>query len=173
MIKFNDDMESNLLFKTSSEKYNNLSKLHITTPNYKTRLTIFVVLNVIGYILQFGSIAALIKSILTLNPFNLAFYYTLGNVLSLTGSFVLFGVQDQYNKIIDPSRVKISMIFFGSLFLCLFIPMMSKGWISSIIVLCLIIVQIIFYWVYTLSLFPKIKSMVVSTVTVISKLFKF
>ena len=173
MIKLNDDMESNLLFKTSSEKYNNLSKLHIKMPNYKTRLTIFIVLNVLGYILQFGSIAALIKSILTLNPFNLAFYYTFGNVLSLSASFVLFGVQDQYNKIIDPSRIRISMVFFGSLFLCLLIPMVSKGWISSVVVLCLIITQIIFYWVYTISLFPRIKGMVVSAVTGISKLFKF
>lgn len=159
-------------FVTAAKYYPQPAKKHFTLFNeidYPKRIAIFIILNVLGFILQFGSIARLFLSVITLNPSNFALAYSMGNLLSLIGMVVLTGFRKQYDSITDSSRLRISSIFLSSMTLCILLPLISTGFMSKLLILALVIIQMVSYWIYTLSYFPKIQSILGSSLNTISK----
>lgn len=140
-----------------------------TKIDYTKRVVIFVVLNLLGFILQFGSFARFFFSVVTLNPSSFALAYSMGNLLSLIGMVVLTGFRKQYDAITDANRLKISTIFLGSMTLCVLLPLISTGIISKVLILALVAVQMVSYWMYTLSYFPKIQTLIGSSFGLFSK----
>ena len=138
--------------------------------NFSTRLALFVFLNILGYFLQLGTLARFMSSIVTFNPVKFALCYTLGNSFTILAAMILFGFENQINKIRDPKRAKISIIFFGSLFSCIIIPLISKSLIARVFVFVLVLLQMVFYWIYSLSFYPRVFSFLFGRFPLLSNL---
>lgn len=66
-----------------------------STLNYKERLCAFIVFNLLGYIIQLGSLGNFYNSIKKNDPAKFAFLYSIGNILSFVGTFIYVGVNTQ------------------------------------------------------------------------------
>ena len=91
--------------------------------SYNEKLAIFIILNVLGYILQLGSLKSFYNSLIKDEPVSFAVYYSLGNILSLTGTIILVGVEEQMKIMADKERLFVSLIFLVSLIASLIIPL--------------------------------------------------
>lgn len=138
--------------------------------DYTKRIAIFIVLNIVATILTFGSVMRLFMSILTLNASGFVLAYTMGNILSLVAMVVLTGLQKQVEAITDPARRKISAVYLGSMGLCAILPLVSTGFISRLLVLGLVVVQMASYYVFTLSYFPRAKTVLAAVLGSASKM---
>ena len=169
MHKIADIEETLLPFTSSDTKTLKKSVSFFTEIDYTKRIIIFIVLNIVGFILQFGSCARFFLSVVTLNPSSFVLAYSMGNLLSILGMIILTGFRKQYENITESNRLKISSIFFSSLTLCIFLSLFSNHFIIRLLLIALVIVQMVSYWIYTLSYFPKIQTFFESSLNLLSK----
>jgi hypothetical protein len=125
--------------------------------SYKERLGAFIFLNIIGYILQWGSWENLFNSIFDEAPGHFAFLYSFGNILSLLGTFIYCGFKDHVKTMTHESRKWVSIIFLCSVTFSLIVPFFWKTKTAKFFITLAIIVQMISYWIYTLSFFPHLQ----------------
>ena len=133
-----------------------LSDLHscFSELTLNQRISALLVFSILGYILQIGSFSQFISAILQRDPMHFSLIYSLGNVLALIGLFFLVGVQDQLNMITHQNRRTVSIVYFGSMALCLVLPFVMQNAVGRVLVGVLVVVQMGAYWWYTLSYLP-------------------
>ncbi len=117
---------------------------------------------VLGYILSFGSFFRF-KDLMLGDPNPFVVYSTVGNIVSLSGSFFLTGPKSQLNKMFHESRKVATLTYLGSLAVTLivaFIPFGNgaRGFKAMILVLLLICQYIAVGW-YCLSYIPFARQM--------------
>ena len=122
--------------------------------SYKERIIAFVIFNVLGYIVQLGSFLRFISAVAGGDPAKFAMVYTLGNVLALCGTLFLVGIKQQIKMASNPTRRLVSLIFFGSLILCIVTPLVMKNKGGKVLTFIFVFVQMGSYWWYTLSYIP-------------------
>ncbi len=143
-----------LLFpKENDDDFSCVPKLTFTE-----KLIAFVILNVVGYILQLGSYFRFLTSLVGNDSERFALAYSIGNLLSLLGTCIMIGFKNQIKNIVHKNRRLISAIFFGSLFLCIISPIIFPPTLSKIVVTLAVAVQMVSYWWYTLSYLPWARS---------------
>lgn len=80
-------MKENLIDNKNTQNEKKDSNL-----NYKEKLCAFIFFNLLGYIIQLGSLTNLYRTVVNNEPGNFVFLYTLGNILSLIGTIIYVGV---------------------------------------------------------------------------------
>ena len=118
------------------------------------RIAAFVVFTAIGYVLQIGSFSKYVSSLFEKDPMHFSLVYSFGNVLSLIGLFFLVGFHDQLKLIAHENRRTVSIVYFGSMLLCLILPFVLQNSVGKILVAVFVLIQMISYWWYTLSYLP-------------------
>jgi hypothetical protein len=112
---------------------------------------------VLGYVLSFGSFFRF-KDLLQGDPRPFVVYSTLGNIISLSGSFFISGPKSQLKKMFHDSRKVATMLYLGSLLVTLaiaFIPFGAKfQGVKAFILVTLLIFQYIAVGWYCLSYIP-------------------
>ena len=147
-------VKKKLKFPSLPKKKNFLSQ--------KERLGAFIFFNALGYILQIGSYKNFYDSLFDENPGHFAFIYSLGNVLSLIGTFIYCGIKEQIRVMTDVDRRFVSFVFLGTLGFSLVVPFFWEGRIAKYVIGLAILVQMVSYWFYTLSFFPGLKKFIMS-----------
>ncbi len=117
------------------EKDKTIKKNTFWSLTYKERLGAFIFFNILGYILQLGSISKLYSSIMKNDPGQFAFIYSIGNVLSLTGTFIFFGLRKQLSTMTHKDRRIVSYVFFGSLLFSIVIPLVYDSGVGRLLTL--------------------------------------
>jgi hypothetical protein len=116
----------------------------------KERLIGFGICFGVGLLIQFLSMGSLLGLIVgKANKF--AFMYTLGNIISLCGTFFLVGPVRQFQNMKDPSRMWTSIIFIGSMVMTL---VSVYTFHSRILTIIFVIIQFCAYVWYVLSYIP-------------------
>jgi hypothetical protein len=93
---------------------------------------------VCGYILSLGSFMKM-RDLVSGNPVPLVTTVTLGNIISLGGTFFLAGPRSQFRRMFHPSRIVASSMYLGSLaitFVLLVFPnFMGRGFLLLLLLL--------------------------------------
>ena len=125
----------------------------------KERMAAFVFFNVLGYILQIGSFARFMTSIIKRDPTHFALVYSFGNILAIIGTLFLVGLKEQIRLASQTTRRTISMIYFGSLILSVSFPLLIDNAFGKILTAISVAIQMISYWWYTFSYIPFARSL--------------
>ena len=141
-------------FLPSPEKSENDDFQIIPKLSFKEKLITFILLNLLGYLLQLGSYFRFLTSLIKSSPEKFALTYSFGNILSLLGTCILIGFKKQIKNITHKKRREISGLFFGSLLICVFCPLFLPVGIDRVVVTFAVLVQMGCYWWYTLSYLP-------------------
>ena len=67
----------------------------LPTLTYQERVKVFIALNLVGYVLQLGTLVWFLSSVILFNPIKFALMYSFGNLLSVTGTVILIGYKKQ------------------------------------------------------------------------------
>ena len=129
------------------------------TLSLNERMAAFVFFNVLGYILQIGSFARFMTSIIKRDPTHFALVYSFGNVLAIVGTLFLVGLKEQIRLASQKTRRTISLIYFGSLFLSIIFALTINNAFGKILTAISVAVQMISYWWYTFSYIPFARSL--------------
>lgn len=109
-----------------------------------------------GYILSLGSLLRIFDLLFHHNPYPMVINTTIGNIITLTGSFFLSGPQQQIKRMFTKKRIHSTYMYlgslFGTLFLLLIIPGNSFGK-GLLLLLCLVFQYMSVFW-YCLSYIP-------------------
>lgn len=124
--------------------------------SFPERLVGMLFCTAVGWYLQWGSLSRLLNSIRSWDPRGFALSYSLGNCVSLAGSLFLVGFRKQLKSAAAPERRVVSCAFFGSLLFSLVWPLIFEGKFARLVTLVAVVAQIITYWVYFLSFFPRV-----------------
>jgi hypothetical protein len=120
---------------------------------WSERLRGYMVCSCIGYFITFGSVIR-INEALHGDPTLLAFFISLGNILSLTSSFFLSGPYKQWENMINEKRFIASTIYILSILsvlILIFIPAFNG---KAVLIIVLLIIQFISWLWYTISYIP-------------------
>ena len=126
--------------------------------SFKERLCAFIFFNLLGYIIQLGSLSNLYLSIKSGEVTSFVLFYTIGNILSLIGTFIYVGVNTQLSNMTAVERRLTSIVFFSSMIFCLVYPIFDSSTFGKILTIAAVIVQMISYWIYTISFFPRLQN---------------
>jgi len=112
---------------------------------------------VLGYILSFGSFFRF-KDLMLGDPSPFVVYSTVGNIISLSGSFFLSGPHSQFQKMFHDNRKHATYIYLGSLTTTLAVALIPFGdggrKFKALILVLLLICQYIAVTWYCLSYIP-------------------
>jgi hypothetical protein len=120
------------------------------TLSLKERLIGFAICFGIGLLIQFLSMGSLV-GLLVGKASKFAFMYTLGNIISLCGTFFLVGPTRQFQNMKDPSRMWTSIIFISSMVMTLVSVYLFH---SRVLTIIFVIIQFCAYVWYVLSYIP-------------------
>lgn len=126
--------------------------------SFKERLCAFIFFNLLGYIIQLGSLSNLYLSIKSGEVTSFVLFYTIGNILSLIGTFIYVGVNTQLSNMTAVERRLTSIVFFSSMIFCLVYPIFDSSTFGKFLTIAAVIVQMISYWIYTISFFPRLQN---------------
>ena len=117
---------------------------------------------VLGYILSFGSFFRF-KDLMLGDPTPFVVYSTVGNIISLSGSFFLSGPTSQLKKMFHEKRKIATILYLGALFTTLsvaFMPFSDKfrGVKAMLLVLLLLCQYVAIAW-YCMSYIPFARQM--------------
>lgn len=131
---------------------NNDNKNESCFPNltFKERIIGFLFCFALGYLIQFFSMGSFIK-VLTGKPDKFAVLFTLGNIVSICGTFFLVGPQRQLEYMKSPHRKITSLVFVISLAMTLISVYVLK---MKILVIVFVVIQFCAYVWYVLSYIP-------------------
>ena len=118
------------------------------------RLVCFGVFNIIGYLLQMGSIGGIVSSAVTGDSGNFALSYSIGNVLSLIGLLFLVSGKELLKSMNQPGRKFASFALMASMLACLVLPWVWKGRLAGIVILSAVIIQMASYWYFVFTYIP-------------------
>jgi hypothetical protein len=118
---------------------------------------------ILGYVLSFGSFFRL-KDLMLGDPGPFVVYATIGNIISLSGSFFLSGPKSQLKKMFHESRKIATCLYLGSLGVTLIVAFISFGdgggrsFKAMILVILLIFQYVAVAW-YCMSYIPFARQM--------------
>ena len=118
--------------------------------DFKTRILGFLLTFIIGVIMMIGSIKQLFTLAFTGQRF-FAIWYSIGNIVCLASTFFLMGPKKQCEKVLDPTRFKVSIVLFGSIICSLLFGLLG---FSKIIILLFVGIQFCALVWYVLSYVP-------------------
>jgi hypothetical protein len=121
--------------------------------SYKQRLLGFASCLAVGFCLTFGSFFRMVQ-LVGGNPVPFVLFYSLGNVISLLGSFFLWGPLAQLKSMFEGVRVVATVVYLASLVLTLAVALVNPFPTQSLILVILIVVQFSAYVWYSLSYIP-------------------
>jgi len=119
------------------------------TLSYKTRITAFVILFVIGAILTI--LAAIMVLHITTSPADFAVPYCIGAVCSLLSTVFLMGPCSQLKKMFARTRVIATVVYLLSIVGTLIVALVAQSVVGTIL---MVIVQILALMWYSLSYIP-------------------
>lgn len=149
-----NEMKKFLGFESEEEK----DESCFPSLSYKERLIGFCVCFGLGILLQILSMGSTLGVVLG-KPEKFAVLYTFGNIISIFGTFFLFGPSAQISKMKDESRREVSIIFVGSLIMTLVCVYILKAKLLTIVFL---VIQFCSYIWYCLSYIPFGRSVVLA-----------
>ena len=113
---------------------------------------------ILGYILSLGSFFCF-RDLLHGNPTSFVIYTTVGNIISLSGSFFLSGPTTQLQKMFHPTRKIATVLYIGSLLITLLVAFVAEFKGQAILLLALVVCQYIAVAWYCLSYIPFARQM--------------
>lgn len=115
---------------------------------------------ILGYIISLGSFFRF-KDLLQGNPKAFVLYTTVGNIISLLGSFFLAGPVSQFRKMLHPSRKVATVVYISCMILTLVVALVfdnnnssTQKKVQGVVLLGLIGAQYVAVAWYTLSYIP-------------------
>ena len=121
---------------------------------------------VLGYVLSFGSFFRF-RDLMAGNPAPFVVYATVGNIISLSGSFFISGPRAQLTKMFHEKRIVATSLYLASLVITLIVALIpfsdsTRGFKALIVVLLLICQYVAVGW-YCLSYIPFARQMAART----------
>ena len=117
---------------------------------------------VLGYVLSFGSFFRL-KDLMLGDPAPFVVYATVGNIISLSGSFFLSGPTSQFKKMFHESRKMATILYLASLAVTLIVALIPFGngvrGIKAMILVILLLCQYVAVAWYCMSYIPFARQM--------------
>jgi len=117
----------------------------------------------LGYILSFGSFFRF-KDLMMGDPAPFVVYATVGNIISLSGSFFLSGPTSQFKKMFHESRKTATLLYLGSLAVTLIVALIPFGsgvrGIKAMILVILLLCQYVAVAWYCMSYIPFARQMI-------------
>ncbi|CAM9547305.1 unnamed protein product [Heterosigma akashiwo] len=107
----------------------------------------------LGFVMNMGSTIRIVKLIKG-DPLPFVLFYTIGNVVSLCGSFFLSGPWNQLKKMFKPDRLIATTVYLATIGLTLFIAFTPVIPFKGPLILLLVIVQFCALLWYNLSYIP-------------------
>ncbi len=117
---------------------------------------------VLGYVLSFGSFFRF-KDLMMGDPAPFVVYATVGNIISLSGSFFLSGPTSQFQKMFHESRRVATILYLGSLAVTLIVALIPFGsgirGIKAMMLVILLLCQYVAVAWYCMSYIPFARTM--------------
>ncbi len=117
---------------------------------------------VLGYVLSFGSFFRF-RDLMSGNPAPFVLYSTVGNIVSLSGSFFISGPRAQIKKMFHEKRVVATSLYLGSLAITLIVALIpfadSLRGIKALVLVTLLVCQYVAVGWYCLSYIPFARQM--------------
>jgi len=117
---------------------------------YNQRLIGFCVCFVLGLLIElasFGSIVGLVSG----NPTRFAILFSIGNIISITGTFFLVGPKKQFKNMTDKKRLITTLVFVGSVIMTIVSVIFFENWVLTLV---FVLIQFAAYIWYVLSYIP-------------------
>ena len=114
---------------------------------------------ILGYILSLGSFFRM-KDLMAGNPSSFVIYTTLGNIISLSGSFFLSGPRAQVHKMFHPTRRVATGVYLGSLLPTLAVAFGRTYRGQAVLLLVLMALQYVAIAWYCISYIPFARQMI-------------
>ena len=112
----------------------------------------------LGYMLSLGSFFRL-RDLLHGDPTSFVIYTTVGNIISLSGSFFLSGPRTQVQKMFHPSRRIATCMYLGSLLVTLIVAFVGEFQGQAFLLLVLVGIQYVSVTWYCFSYIPFARQM--------------
>ncbi|CAM9353247.1 unnamed protein product [Chrysoparadoxa australica] len=120
---------------------------------YKQRMMGFCACLAFGLFLTMGSMFRIMQAV-TGRPLPFVIYYTLGNVVSICGSFFLYGPTKQVKQMFDSKRFWATSCYLASLVACLVVAFAFHFIGRGLVLLLLVAVQFVSMVYYSLTYVP-------------------
>jgi hypothetical protein len=128
----------------------NKEDLCCPTLTFQERMIGFGVCFVVGILIEFLSFGSLI-GLFSGNASRFAILFSLGNIISITGTFFLIGPKRQLKNMTDKKRLFTTLIFVASVAMTIISVYVFESWLLTI--LCVSIQFMAYIW-YVLSYIP-------------------